>query len=172
MLILSSHHADSHAWARACDPAQAPGSASAANTEASVALPGSGPRLLYIEDHPVNQLVVEELLSKRPAWTLRCADDGRQGLACALDWRPDLILLDMELPDLHGCQVLARLRGDPRSAAIPCIALSANAMPDDVDRACRDGFAAYWTKPIDFKAFLQGLDRFAEAWSSRQAAQR
>lgn len=161
MLILSSHHADSRAWARASDLAREPGSSGAACSEPSLTRPGLGPRLLYIEDHPVNQLVVEELLSKRPAWTLRCADDGRQGLACALEWQPDLILLDMELPDLHGCQVLARLRGDPRSAAIPCIALSANAMPEDMDRACREGFAAYWTKPIDFKAFLQGLDDFA-----------
>ncbi|MCV2354097.1 response regulator [Paucibacter sp. B2R-40] len=120
-------------------------------------------RLLYIEDNPVNVLVVEELLATRPQFTLLCEVDGTSGLARALSMQPDLILLDMQLPDFDGYEVIARLRLDPRTANIPCIALSANAMPEDVRRAKLAGFLAYWTKPIDFKAFLQGLDEFFDA---------
>ncbi|MDC8770968.1 response regulator [Roseateles albus] len=124
--------------------------------------PGSG-RLLYIEDNPVNVLVVEELLATRPQLSLICEVDGARGLARARSMLPDLILLDMQLPDFDGYQVFERLRADPVTAAIPCIALSANAMLEDTRRAQEAGFLAYWTKPIDFKAFLQGLDEFFTA---------
>lgn len=120
-------------------------------------------RLLYIEDNPVNTLVVQELVTRRPRLMLRCAEDGRQGLQEARDWRPALILLDMQLPDLDGFQVLQALRQDPLTAATPCVALSANAMPDAMRRARDAGFAEYWTKPIDFAAFLGGLDRYFPA---------
>lgn len=119
-----------------------------------------GGRLLYIEDNPVNQLVVQELVAQRPALALACADDGSAGVALAQQSRPDLILVDMQLPDFDGYEVLRRLRADARTAAIPCVALSANAMPEDVRRAREAGFMDYWTKPIDFKAFFGGLDRF------------
>jgi len=115
--------------------------------------------VLYIEDNPVNQLVVEELVAQRPQLRLVCAADGASGLAQARALRPALILLDMQLPDANGFQVLQGLRGGPDTADIPCIALSADAMPEDVRRAEQAGFTAYWTKPIDFKAFLSGLDR-------------
>lgn len=122
-------------------------------------------RLLYIEDNPVNVLVVEELVATRPQLVLSCEVNGRQGLACARSLLPDLILLDMQLPDFDGYEVIARLRADPVTAAIPCIALSANAMGEDIRRAKAAGFLAYWTKPIDFKAFLSGLDEFFAAQS-------
>jgi CheY-like chemotaxis protein len=114
--------------------------------------------LLYIEDNPVNQLVVQELVAQRPGLELVCEDDGSSGLARAQGMRPDLILLDMQLPDFDGYGVIERLRADARTADIPCIALSANTMPEDIRRARAAGFADYWTKPIDFKAFLSGLD--------------
>jgi CheY-like chemotaxis protein len=119
-----------------------------------------GGRLLYIEDNPVNVLVVEELVATRPLLSLICETDGARGLARARSMLPELILLDMQLPDLDGHQVIARLRADPVTASIPCIALSANAMQEDICRAKDAGFLDYWTKPIDFKAFLQGLDEF------------
>lgn len=117
-------------------------------------------RLLYIEDNAVNMLVVEELVASRPQLTLACAEDGRRGLQCARDMQPELILLDMHLPDFDGYEVLRQLRADPTTAHIPCIALSANAMDDDKRRAIAAGFLAYWTKPIDFRAFLDGLESF------------
>ena len=63
----------------------------------------------------------------------------------------------MQLPDFDGFEVLRRLRADPRHARIPCIALSANAMPEDIERGLAAGFVDYWTKPIDFAAFLAAL---------------
>jgi PAS domain S-box-containing protein len=115
-------------------------------------------RLLYIEDNPVNTLLVAELVAQRPALALACANDGASGVARARELRPDLILVDMQLPDFDGHEVLRRLRLQAETASIPCIALSANAMSEDIDRALGAGFADYWTKPIDLKAFLAALD--------------
>ncbi len=140
-----------------------PNASPAQTKTAAPAVAGRKRRLLYIEDNPVNVLVVEELLATRPQLGLMCEVDGASGLARARSLLPDLILLDMQLPDFDGYQVLARLRADPITASIPCIALSANAMQEDIRRAVAAGFLAYWTKPIDFKAFLQGLDEFFAA---------
>jgi len=115
-------------------------------------------QVLYVEDNPVNALIIGELLARREDITLHIAVDGGCGVARAVELRPDLVLLDMQLPDFDGFEVLRRLRADPRTASIPCVALSANAMPDDIDRALRAGVAHYWTKPLDFQAFLASLD--------------
>jgi PAS domain S-box-containing protein len=115
-------------------------------------------RLLYIEDNPVNALIVRELIAQRGNLTLDEADDGASGINRARSAKPDLILLDMQLPDIDGLEVLRRLRADPVTASIPCIALSANAMPEDIQVALGAGFADYWTKPLDFRVFLGALD--------------
>jgi len=115
--------------------------------------------VLYIEDNPVNALIITELLARREDLLLEIAVDGASGVAAAQAIQPDLILLDMQLPDVDGFEVLRRLRADPRTAAIACVALSANAMPEDIARARQAGMADYWTKPLDFKAFLAALDR-------------
>ncbi len=115
-------------------------------------------RLLYIEDNPVNVLIVSELVAMRPGLKLDVAADGLGGVAHAFELRPDLILVDMQLPDIDGHEVRRRLLADPRTAHIPCIALSANAMPEDIQRALQSGFADYWTKPLDFKAFIGAID--------------
>lgn len=140
--------------------ARSPATAVAGDTAERSSASMAQAQLLYIEDNPVNQLVIQELVALRPAWQLSLAGDGRQGLASAASLRPDLILLDLELPDMNGFQVLEALRADPATASIPCIALSASAMPEDLRRAQAAGFAAYWTKPVDFKAFHAGLDQF------------
>ena len=115
-------------------------------------------RLLYIEDNPVNALIVRELIAQRGNLTLDEADDGASGIDRARRLRPDLILLDMQLPDIDGLEVLRQLRADPSTESIPCIALSANAMPEDIQLALGAGFADYWTKPLDFRVFLGALD--------------
>ena len=111
-------------------------------------------RVLYIEDNLVNALLVQEVLVPHPWVQLSVAADGRSGLQMALHEQPDLVLLDMQLPDMSGEEVLHALRSEPATAALRCVALSANAMPDDVDAAMRAGAMAYWTKPIDFPAFV------------------
>jgi len=116
-------------------------------------------RLLYIEDNAVNAMIVAELAATRQAQLeFRTADTGEAGMALARQFLPDLILLDMHLPDAHGLQVLARLRQEPLTRHIPCIALSANAMPEDIRQALGQGFADYWTKPLDFGVFNAAMD--------------
>lgn len=115
------------------------------------------PCLLYIEDNPVNMTIVAELVARHPGIRFVGAADAQTGLRLARELLPQLILTDMQLPDLHGHEVLARLRADPATREIPCIALSANALPSDIEAALAQGFSAYWTKPLDFSAFRQTL---------------
>jgi hypothetical protein len=117
-----------------------------------------GGRVLYIEDNEVNLLIVSELMRQRPALQFLSATDGASGVATARAELPVLILLDMQLPDMDGHEVLRRLRADPATAGIRCIALSANAMPEDIRHALAHGFSDYWTKPLDLQAFLRSID--------------
>ena len=121
--------------------------------------PAQRPRLLYIEDNEVNMVIVRELVRQRPDLDFDGAVDGGSGLALARSLQPALILLDMQLPDTDGHAVLRQLRADPATAGIRCIALSANAMPEDIRTALAEGFDDYWTKPLDLAAFLRSLDR-------------
>ena len=115
-------------------------------------------RVLYIEDNAVNVMIMAELLARRGDLDFDSAPDATSGLAKARARVPDLLLLDMQLPDGHGLEVLARLRADPLTQRVPCIAVSANAMPDDIQAALRQGFADYWTKPLDFEVVRRAMD--------------
>ena len=115
--------------------------------------------LLYIEDNSVNVLLVEELVKTLPGLRIVSEGTGAAGVARALSLRPDVILVDLQLPDFDGFEVLRQLRARPETAAIACIALSANAMPEDIARGLASGFDDYWTKPIKFKPFLDALER-------------
>ena len=114
-------------------------------------------RLLYIEDNPVNAMLLQELLANRPAVAIEVAEDGRSGVERARATLPDLVLIDMQLPDIDGHAVLQALRCDAKTAGIRCVALSANATPADLQTALDAGFTDYWTKPIEFRHFLDGL---------------
>jgi len=118
-------------------------------------------RVLCVEDNPVNLLLVRELLAQRPDVRLHEAVDGRSGIDAALSDPPDLMLLDLQLPDMSGLEVLRRLRAEPSLAGCRIVALSADAMPTHIAGALREGFDDYWTKPIDFAKFLAGIDRLA-----------
>ena len=120
-------------------------------------------QLLYIEDNAVNVLLVEELVKSVSGLRIASEPNGAAGVARARALRPDLVLIDMHLPDFDGFEVLRQLRAAPQTANVPCIALSANAMPEDIGRALAAGFDDYWTKPIRFKPFLDALERLFPA---------
>jgi CheY-like chemotaxis protein len=123
-----------------------------------------GGLLLYIEDNPVNVTLVEAIVAGMPGLRMVSAGDGAGGVARAVAERPDVVLVDMQLPDIDGLEVLRRLRAEPTTAHLPCIALSANAMPEDIVRAREAGFDDYWTKPIQVGLFRDALTRrFAAA---------
>ena len=129
----------------------------AAAESGPLALPAR--RLLYIEDNAVNVLIVRELVRRRPGIEFDSMPDGASGVARAAQTLPGLTLVDMQLPDFDGLEVLARLRANPQTAGLRVVALSANAIPSDIQRALQAGFDDYWTKPLDFKVFTAELDR-------------
>ena len=114
--------------------------------------------LLYVEDNPANLKLVEEIVRFRPDLRLLAAGDGPLGLSLARTHRPEIILMDLNLPGMSGLEVLKELRRDPATRAIPVIALTANAMASDVERGIEAGFFRYLTKPIDIDRFNQAID--------------
>ncbi len=142
----------------------APGLAAASGPDTvAPAAPAAGTALagcvLYIEDNPVNTLLVEQFLSRFPHLRVHTAADGASGVQRAAELQPDLVLLDMHLPDMDGVEVMRRLRAHPDTRRLRVVALSASAMADDVERAMQAGALDYLTKPLDFKLFEAGLRR-------------
>ena len=113
--------------------------------------------VLYVEDNLSNLELLQRLLAHRPGIRLLPAMQGRLGLELAREHRPDLILLDLHLPDVQGDEVLRRLREDPDTRRIPVVIISADAMPIQINRLMAAGARAYLTKPLDIKKFLDLL---------------
>ncbi|MHB8398666.1 MAG: ATP-binding protein, partial [Candidatus Limnocylindrales bacterium] len=114
--------------------------------------------VLYIDDNVASLRLMEHILARRPEIGLMTASLAQVGLDLARDHRPDLILIDLHLPDLPGFEVLARLRADPASRQIPVVVVSADATERQVERLLEAGARAYHTKPIDIGAFLALVD--------------
>ncbi len=114
--------------------------------------------LLYVEDNPANLMLVEDLIARRPDIRLLSARDGLRGIEIARATRPDVILMDINLPGISGISALKILAQDPATAHIPVIALSANAMPRDIAKGLNAGFFRYLTKPIKVNEFMDTLD--------------
>jgi signal transduction histidine kinase/ActR/RegA family two-component response regulator len=114
--------------------------------------------VLCVEDNPANLLLVAQLLERRPDIRLLSAKDGRRGVELARAARPDIILMDINLPGISGHTALAMLAADPATSGIPVIALSANAMPRDIEKGLASGFFRYLTKPIKVGPFMVTLD--------------
>jgi PAS domain S-box-containing protein len=114
--------------------------------------------VLCVEDNPANLMLVENVIARRPDIRLLTARDGSSGVAIARIARPDVILMDLNLPGISGIDALHLLAEDPLTASIPVIALSANAMPRDIERGLQAGFFRYLTKPIKVPEFLETLD--------------
>jgi PAS domain S-box-containing protein len=114
-------------------------------------------RVLYIEDEPLNVLLVQEVFRAQPQWKLDVATDGQEGLLQLRLAPPDLVLIDMNLPDMNGTELIRTLRADPATRGLHCIALSADAMQSQIDVALAAGFDDYWTKPIHVSQMLASL---------------
>ena len=114
--------------------------------------------ILYIEDNEDNIRLIEKILCKYPSIHLVTATDGVTGLQLAASIQPDIILLDVQLPDINGFGVLRQLRAKLTTASIPVIGVSANAMPQDVGDALAAGFDNYITKPINIRIFLDAIN--------------
>jgi PAS domain S-box-containing protein len=119
---------------------------------------GSERTVLYVEDNLANLRLVERILARRPAVRLIAALQGSLALELAREHHPDLILLDVHLPDIDGDEVLRRLQGDPATSAIPVITVSAEATPAKIERFLTAGARDYLTKPLDVSRFLEVID--------------
>jgi CheY-like chemotaxis protein len=124
--------------------------------------------LLYVEDNPANLMLVEQIIEGHSHIRMLSAPDANLGIALARAHLPDVILMDINLPGINGFQALKILRQDPATTRIPVLAISANAMPRDVEKGLAAGFFRYLTKPIKVNEFMNALDdalKFSETGS-------
>jgi CheY-like chemotaxis protein len=126
--------------------------------------------LLYVEDNPANLKLVEQLIARRPDMRLLSARDGNVGIQLARANQPEVILMDINLPGISGIEALKILREDPATAHIPVVALSANAMPRDIEKGLQAGFFRYLTKPIKVNEFMDTLEVALE-FAAREVVQ-
>jgi len=117
--------------------------------------------VLYVEDNPVNQILMREMLRLQPGVELHVHADGMAALARAVQWQPQLVLLDLDLPGMSGIELLGRLRADPATAAIPCVAVSAFALGPEIQHALDNGCVAYLTKPFEVAQLYEVIERYA-----------
>ena len=115
--------------------------------------------VLYIEDDVINLRLMESVMELRPVVTLITAMRGRRGLAIARDQHPDLVLVDLHLPDVGGQEVLGALRGDPATASLAIGVVSGDATPSRADELRALGADHYLTKPIDIHDLIDVIDR-------------
>jgi two-component system, cell cycle response regulator DivK len=116
--------------------------------------------ILIIEDNEKNMKLVRDVLQFKGYQTIE-AMTGTEGVRLAREKRPDLVLMDIQLPDIDGITALAQIRGNPDTANMAVIAVSASVMPDEQQRIVASGFDAYITKPINVKGFVETVERFA-----------
>jgi len=129
--------------------------------------------LLYVEDNAANLQLVVQIIARRPSMRLLSARTGTLGIELARESQPDVILMDINLPGMSGIKAMQLLRADVMTAHIPVVALSANAMPRDIERGLQAGFFRYLTKPLRVEEFLQTLDvalEFAENMNRSEPA--
>jgi len=115
--------------------------------------------ILIVEDNEKNMKLVRDILRHNGHQTVEAAT-GVDGVRLANEHRPDLILMDIQLPDIDGIEALRRIRGERALDSVPVIAVSASVMPDDQQKIVTSGFDAFVTKPINLKQFLATVQRF------------
>jgi len=123
-------------------------------------------RILLIEDNEMNRDMLSRRLTRR-GYEVLTADDGARGLAAAASEKPDLILMDMSLPVVDGWEATRRLKASKETQAIPVIALTAHAMPADLEKALQAGCEDYDTKPVELPRLLGKIERLLRAAGER-----
>ncbi len=122
-------------------------------------------RILYVEDNDDNVYMLKNRLT-RAGFTVLIATDGTQGVAMATSEQPDLILMDLTLPDIDGWEATRRLKADPTTKDIPVVALTANAMEGDREKALAAGCDDFDTKPIELPRLIGKIRALAPAGSA------
>ncbi len=119
---------------------------------------GGSYKILIVEDNEMNMALVGEILSMKSYETLE-AENGREGVEMALEFLPDLILMDINLPEMDGITAMKKIKSDKISCHIPIIALTASAMKGDEDKLVEQGFDGYVGKPVNVKSLLEEVDK-------------
>lgn len=122
----------------------------------------AGELILIVEDNEKNRRLLRDVLEVRSYETLE-TNTGEEGIRLAIEQKPALVLLDIHLPGIDGIETFQRLRADPATAAIPVIAVTASAMPDDRDRIKAMGFDRYFTKPINIQLLIEAVGEVLKA---------
>ena len=129
--------------------------------------------VLYVEHDDVSTALVQEIFAGQPAWRLLIAANGPEALKLAQQFDISLVLTDLNLPGMSGADLRSRLKADPRTRQLRCIAFSADALPQQIERGLAEGFDDYWTKPIDVEVLVAKLKyeirSLAEFQASNQA---
>jgi PAS domain S-box-containing protein len=143
--------------------------AAAASTNGAVAILGTGQKtVLYVEDNPANLRLVAQILSRHPDIHLITAHTAELGLELACARRPQLMILDLNLPGMNGYELCAQLRLFDETRNIPCMALSANALPRDIERGLAAGFKCYLTKPLQVDEFVRTVQQLLVSSPTQQ----
>ena len=121
----------------------------------------TGAQILVVEDNERNMRLFCDVLQASGYRTLQ-ATTGESAVALAIDNGPDLVLMDIQLPDIDGVEALGRLRANERSATLPVLALTAQAMEGDRERFLAAGFDGYLSKPVDIADFITTVERYCE----------
>jgi CheY-like chemotaxis protein len=124
-------------------------------------------RVLYVEDNMYNLMLFDDVMRTRDDVEMRMAQNGAQGFEVAASWQPDVLVLDGRLPDIHGIDLLKRMRALPGLESTPAFMCSADTLPEHKILAEQAGFTGYWTKPVDFDKVFDELDRIAAGGSLR-----
>jgi two-component system cell cycle response regulator DivK len=122
-------------------------------------------RILYIEDNPDNRLLVRRVLQAE-GYTVIEANDGQSGMTVAAEAQPDLILMDINLPEIDGYEVTARLKQLPGISHVPIVAVTANVMKGDREKTLAAGCDGYIQKPIDIDLLPEQIERFLKRTNS------
>jgi len=115
--------------------------------------------ILIVEDNENNMMLVRDVLQMK-GYTVLEATTGAEGVRLTLEAKPDLVLMDIQLPDIDGITALAQIRANEAAKKIPMLAVSASVMPEEKQKIVASGFDAYITKPLNMKSFIETVEKF------------